>query len=119
MTIAVRDTEIENLKHRPYDEEHRRLAERKVNALPDESKDLVHFLLHYGETEAEELLKHCQNPTYCNSAVQRARLDGLVVDTKTGNPGQASSRYFWKINPKFEIVLQDLLGKRENPRYFL
>jgi hypothetical protein len=47
-TIADKDAEIERLKYRDYDVEHLRLAEGKVNALSDESKDLVYFLLHHG-----------------------------------------------------------------------
>jgi hypothetical protein len=117
--IAKRSAEIEKLKHRDYDEEHRRLAERKVNALSEESKDLVYFLLHHGEMEADELKRHCQNPAYYDSAVQRASLERLVLGTQRGNVGRASVAYFWKVNPQFENVLRDLLGKRENPRYFL
>lgn len=112
-TIATRDAEIEKLKHRPYDEEHRRLAENKVGGLSEVSKDLVSFLLHYGETEANELLKKCRHEPEFNNAVQRARIEGLVQDIRTGNPAQCTERYSWKINPQFETVLQDLLGSRK------
>lgn len=79
--IATRDSEIERLKHRPYDEEHRRLAESRVNALTDAGKDLVYFLLHQGEMESEELKRRCQQPVYFDDALQRARGQGLVRDT--------------------------------------
>ena len=39
-------------KLRHYNEEHRRLAQQKVNALSEAGKDLVYFLLHHGKTEA-------------------------------------------------------------------
>jgi hypothetical protein len=109
--IGKLDAEIEKLKHRPYDEEHRRLAESKVGGLSEVNKDLVCFLLHYGQTEANELLTRCKVPQEFN--VQRARDAGLVVDIRTGNPAQETARYFWKINPLFETVLQDLLGARK------
>jgi len=112
-TIATRDAEIEKLKRRPYDEEHKRLAEGKVNKLSEVGKDLVWFLLHYGETEYNDLWKRCRHTPELNDAVQRARREGLVIDIRTGNPGQATDRYFWKINPQFETVLQDLLGSRK------
>jgi hypothetical protein len=111
-TIAARDAEIERLRHRPYDEEHRRLAELKVNALTEASKDLVYFLLHQGITEADELEKRCQHSPEYNNSLQHARREGLIVDTQMGNPGRSSVRYFWEVNPRFETVLQDLLGKR-------
>jgi hypothetical protein len=111
--VAARDAEIERLKHRDYDEEHKRLAESKVNVLSEMSKDLVCFLLHYGENEADELRKRCRHEPEFNDAVQRAREAGLVVDRQTGNAGQSTLRYFWKINPEFKVVLQDLLGRRK------
>lgn len=100
-------------EHRPYDEEHRRLAERKVNNLPEASKDLVYFLLHHGKTEAEELRRHCIHDPDFNDAVQRAREAGLVMHSHTGETSRPSVLYFWEVNPKFETVLRDLLGKRE------
>jgi hypothetical protein len=113
---ALRDAN-EKLKERPYDVEHRRLAENKVDTLSEVSKDLVWFLLHHGETEGEELLKRClQSPEY-NDAVQRAREAGFVLDTQKGKPGRASISCTWKINPEFENVLKDLLGNRK-PVYF-
>jgi len=124
-TVAERDAEfekrnaeIEALKHRPYDEEHRRLAERKVNALTESGKDLVYFLLHHGEFEAEDLRRRCQNPAYFDEAIQRARDERLVIATLKEMMGRTGVHYFWKINPEFTAVLQDLLGKRES-RYFL
>ena len=112
-TIAEGDTEIKRLKQRAYDEEHRRLAEGKVENLSEVSKDLVWYLLHYGETETTELWKKCRHTPEFNDATQRARDAGLVLDSRTGNPGQGRDRYFWKINAQFETVLQDLLGDRK------
>jgi hypothetical protein len=118
-TIADRDAEIERLKHRPsYDGEHLRLAQLKVDALTDAGKDLVCFLLHNGPTEVDELQKRCQNPAYFSEAAERTRQQKLVIINETGNPGQASVKYFWEVNPQFRIVMQDLLGMRET-RYFL
>jgi len=117
---SAKDKEIESLKNerdllkqRPYDEEHRQLAEGKVNKLSEVSKDLVCYLLHYGETEADDLQKRCKHSPEYNDAVQRARDAGLVIDTQVGNPGRSSVRYLWKVNPKFETVLEDLLGQRK------
>jgi predicted nucleotide-binding protein len=104
--------EVDSLKHLSYDEEHRRLAEGKVNKLPEESKDLVWFLLHHGKQELEDLRKHCTHDPLFNDAVQRAREAGLVIGTQEGNPARASVLYFWEVNSEFKTVLQDLLGKR-------
>ena len=117
-TITARDAEIAKLKHRDYDDEHFRLAERKFNALTDPGKDLVHFLLHRGETEGSELEKRCQQPAYYNEAVQRARIEGLVVFAERPKVGRSGVYYVWSINPEFKAVLQDLVGKRE-VRHFL
>jgi len=105
--------ERDALKHRPYDDDHRRLAEQKVSKLSEVSKDLVHFLLHHGRTEAEDLRKHCWQDPEFNDAVQRAREAGLVVSSQVGNPARPSVLYFWEVNPEFKAVLQDLLGSRE------
>jgi hypothetical protein len=102
---------------RDYDEEHRRLAQEKLSRLNEEATDAVYFLLHHGEMELEELRKHCWQDPIFNDAVQRARREGLLIDRQSGNPGRSSVQYFWKVNPKFESVLQELLGKRQ-PRFF-
>jgi hypothetical protein len=113
--LAADTTEKETPSH--YDEQHRRLAQEKLGRLTDESTDAVYFLLHHGETELEELRKHCWQDTIFNDAVQGARREGLLTDRQEGNPGRASVKYFWKVNPKFESVVQELLGKRQ-PRFF-
>jgi hypothetical protein len=121
----AKDQEIESLKverdalkNRPYDDDHKRLAEDKVNKLSEASKDLVHFLLHHGKTEGADLEQHCLHMPQFNEAVQRARGEALVLASQTtGNQGRSGIKYFWEVNPHFEPVLQDLLGKRE-PRYF-
>jgi hypothetical protein len=117
---SAKDQEIESLKaerdalkRRPYDEEHRRLAEQKLNTLSEAGKDLVYFLLHHGKTEAEELRKQCKHDPEFNDAVQRARDAALVVGTQRGEPYRSSVTYFWEVNPHFEAVLQDLLGNRK------
>ena len=117
-TIKAQDSEIENLKHRSYDEEHLRLAERKVNALTDPGKDLVYFLLHHGEMESNELQRRCQNPASYDEAVQRARDERLMVGIPREILGRSGVHYFWMINSEFAEVLKDLLGARES-RYFL
>jgi hypothetical protein len=116
----AKDEEIESLKverdalkQRPYDAEHKHLAESKVNKLSEVSRDLVSYLLHYGETESNELLRRCKHQPEFNDAVQRAREASLVLDVRTGSAAQGTERYSWKTNPKFEIVLQDLLGNRK------
>ena len=119
-TITCRDVEIEKLKHRPYDAEHRELAQRKVDALTDSGKDLVRFLLHNGEIETDELKKRCQNPAYFDEALQRTRTEMLIVADPREIKGRSGVHYFWKINPHFQEVLRDLdLTGRREPRYFL
>lgn len=118
---AKTDIEIESLKaetaalkHRPYDAEHLRLAEGKLNKLSEMSKDLLWYLLHYGKTEADELQnQRCRHSPEFNEAVQRARDAGLVKNSYTGDMYRPSARYFWEINPHFEAVLRDLLGDRK------
>lgn len=73
--------ELDEAKRRPYDEEHRRLAEQKVDALSDAGKDLIYFLLHNGKTESEELRRHCLHDPEFNGAVQGGREQGLVLGT--------------------------------------
>jgi hypothetical protein len=102
---------------RDYDEEHRRLAQEKLGRLTEEATDAVYFLLHHGEMEHEQLRKHCWHDPIFNDAIQRARGEGLLLDRQTGNAGRSNLQYFWKVNPKFESVLQELLGKRQ-PRFF-
>lgn len=102
---------------RDYDEEHRRLAQEKLARLTEEATDAVYFLLHHGEMEHEQLRRHCSQDPIFNDAIQRARGEGLLVDRQTGNAGRSNLQYFWKVNPKFDSVLQELLGKRQ-PRFF-
>jgi len=116
--IAKRDSEIERLRYRAYDDEHLRLAEKKVNALTEAGKDLVCFLLHHGEMENGELQGRCQNQAYYEEAIRRARDERLLVATQRAIVGRTGVHLFWNINPEFRTVLQDLLGRRE-ARYFL
>ena len=115
--IEALKAEMDLLRRRPYDEDHKRLVERKLSALSEVSKDLLWYLLHYGETEANELLSKCKHAPDFNDAVQRARDQGLVLDLRTGSAAQGTERYSWKINPNFEPVLRDLLGGRR-PTFF-
>ena len=119
-TIHERDLQIEKLKHRSYDVEHLRIAQSKVNALTDGSRDLVYFLLHNGETEGEDLQRCCQNPTYFDEALQRPRNEKLIVAEARNVAGRSGVQYFWKINPQFQDVLQDLdLSAKREPRLFI
>lgn len=105
----------QNLKQQPrgdYDLEHRQLAESKVKTLSESGKDLVHFLLHHGKTEANDLMAQFKHRPEYGEAVQQARREGLVKDSVTGNPARPGTLYFWEVNPVFESVLRDLLGKR-------
>ena len=110
--IAGLDSDIEILKHRDYDEEHKRLAQQKLGQLREISLDLICLLLHHGKIEQEDLRKHCQHDPEFNEAIQRARELDLIRNSMEPIPGRAGLQYFWKVNPAFEIVLQDVLGKR-------
>lgn len=111
-TIAERDAEIEKLKHRPYDEAHRQLADSKLNAISEASKDAVYFLLHHGKTEAEEFRKKCKHDPEFFPAIERARDAGLLLHI-VGEQYRSTGTHFWEVKPAFNVVLQDLLGKRQ------
>ncbi len=116
-TISGQSAEIERLKHRDYDEEHRRLAERKLGALSELGKDLIWFLLHHDRTESDELRRRCQHEPEFNDAIQRAREQDLVRPTMAPIVGRPGYQHFWEVNPQFLTVLQDLSGRR-NVVYF-
>lgn len=104
--------EVEALKSRrgQYDEKHLQLAKSKLMKLSPASKSLVLYLLHYGRTEQEALVKKCQPPEQFYEAIQQASREGLVKDSHTGNTARPGTLYFWEINPAFEVVLKELLG---------
>ena len=96
-----------------FESEHIRLAESKVSKLSQASKGLVIYLLHHGKTELDALAKKCQPPDQFNDAIQQASREGLVKDSVTGNPARPDTLYFWEVNPTFEAVLRDLLGREK------
>ncbi len=98
-------------QHSEFEAEHRRLAESKVGKLSRASKGLVIYLLHHGKTELDALAKKCQPPDQFNDAIQQASREGLVKDSVSGNPARPGTLYFWEVNPTFDAVLRDLLGK--------
>jgi hypothetical protein len=105
-----------NLKQQPrgdYELAHRQLVESKVYTLSEPAKDLVHFLLHHGKTEANDLMTQFKHQPEYGEAIQQARREGLVKDSATGNPARPGTLYYWEVNPVFEGVLRDLLGKRQ------
>jgi len=97
MDTALRT--IETLSYRPYDEAHKKLAEMKLEELSEECKDAVNFLLHHGETEGDELVKHCKRTPGCYIDIQRARENRLLVVEEKPIPGRAGVRYWWRVNP--------------------
>jgi hypothetical protein len=97
-------------RHGEFEAEHTRLVERKVMKLSPESKSVVVYLLHHGKTELNALVKQCRIEQF-NDAIQQASREGLVKDSVTGNPARPGTLYYWEINPAFEAVLKDLLGK--------
>jgi hypothetical protein len=104
-----------DMKKQPSSEfelKHRQLAESKLNALSEAGKDLVHFLLHHGRTEANDLIAQFKHRPEYGEAIQQARGEGLVKDSATENPARPGTLYFWEINPVFEGALRDLLGRR-------
>ena len=44
------------------------------------------------------------------------RIKEMPLKVLKRHAGRSSLQYFWKVNPKFESVLQELLGKRQ-PRF--
>ncbi len=108
-------TEIERLQTRPYDLEHRRLAEGKVRNFPHTEKDLLRFLLHHGRTEQSQLQKQCQDhPAVFSTALGNVERAGLILRNEVPRPGRASIDLYWQINPTFEAVLRDLLFPSDN-----
>ncbi len=97
-------------QHGPFDVEHDRLAKEKLARLSETSSKLVLHLLHYGKTEATELMNKCQPKEQFNEAIQQARREGLVKDSASGNPSRPGTLYFWEVNPSFEIALRELLS---------
>lgn|GEM_PF-3204143 len=113
-TIEQLDAEIRRLKD--FDESQEQLAEEKLKALNDDSIDAVCFLLHHGETEIQELEKHCSlqpGTRLFNDALQQARGVGFIIQVQAPVPGRASVKYSWKVKPEFESALRYLLAKRE------
>jgi len=103
--------EVERLKVRPYDAEHRKLAEAKVEALSASGRDLLRFLLHRGRTENGQLRLSCQDHhSVFEEALSRARGSGLIMEVYEPGVGRAGVDLCWQVNPQFEVVLKDILA---------
>jgi hypothetical protein len=110
---SLNDTYAEIRRLRAFDEEQKRLAEQTLKALPDPTVDAVCFLLRYGETEIEELRRHCKTPATFADVLQRAHESGLSVSNQYPIPGRAGIKIAYQVNPKFEAALRYLLGRRQ------
>jgi hypothetical protein len=108
--------QIEDLKKRPYDVDHRKLAEGKLQELTTTGRDLLRFLLHRGRTDFSFILAACQTDRKLfQEAFEAMRLSGLIVKSDQQAPGRASLIPFLEINPEFTPMLKDLLYPRDEP----
>jgi len=122
--VRDRDQEIARLSVRPYDEAHRRSARDKLETHSYIERDLLRFLLQRGETAGALIYQHSQvGDTFCTQALERLTHEGLLlVRTDMSRPTLEQPR-FWRTNPLFEAVLQDLLYPRNEaqvtPAFFI
>jgi hypothetical protein len=100
---------IEELSRKPYDDAHRKLVEEKLQRMTPGAADLLRYILHHGRVDSLALhIAFGANPDF-QSQLGTLYLEGLLSKTEEPNPGRASVKTFWQINPQFVAVLQDLL----------
>jgi len=126
LEVAINRLTAENtkLKVRPYDEARRQTVQSKLKTYSDTERDLLRFLLQRGETVGALIYQHSQiGDAFCTQALERLTRDGLLlVRTDMSQPLIEQPR-FWRINPIFESLLNDLLYPREEsqatPRFIV
>ena len=113
--------EIARLVVKPYDEQHRKIAEQKLGALDGSSRALVVFLLHRGPTKMDTLRQRCQDAECIFSdGLGRAEREDLIERSEQQRPGRAGIDLYFDIKPAFRTVLEDLLGNAAaGPHYGL
>jgi hypothetical protein len=102
------------LKIKPYDQVQRHTVQSKLKTYSDVERDLLRFLLQRGETVGALIYQHSQvGDAQCTQALEKLTREGLLmVRTDMSQPLIEQPR-FWRINPIFEPVLNDLLFPRE------
>lgn len=106
--------EVKQLRIRPYEAEHCRVAEEKLAKVGVNGRNLLRYLLHLGPTEQPKMFADAkmEHATFVRSleVVERTRLIVAHVDARRG-PGQITIS--WEINPAFVEVLKELLFPRQ------
>jgi hypothetical protein len=112
--------QIDQLRIKPYSEEHRRITERKIGTLTDPSRALVIYLLHGGQTKLDALRQRCQDAEdIFSDALGRAEREDLIRRLEQLHVGRAGIDFYFDINPAFRSALEDLLGAATAEPHFI
>jgi AbiU2 len=85
-------------------------ADRKLQELDTTAKDLLRFLLERGECDRETIVKAARvNAKSLEAAVENAKTRGLIVHRDDASFLPSFILTFWRVNPQYEEVLQELL----------
>ncbi len=113
---------IEELQRRPYDDEHVQIVKQKIDELGQDERDLLRYLVHYGETEGQHLcLASGVNSNIFDPILNRAIGSQLLEKREQQKAGRTGIDTYWLVRPHFQLALKDVLFPRNetsSPRYF-
>jgi hypothetical protein len=120
--ISLLEEEIRQLKIRPYDDAQRRLVMQKIGPLQADDRDLLRYLVQFGEREQTRIFDESGiDHNEFSKSFDRVAKSGLLVMEEKPKIGRAGIDNYWRINSNFVEVLRDQLFPRqeESPqRYF-
>ncbi len=106
-------SQITKLKIKPYDETQLETVGEKLKNTNCTERDLLRFLLQRGETEGNLISLASQvSQAEWIPAVEKLTQRGLLLMREDTSQRPAYLPRFWRVNPAFEAVLQDLLYPR-------
>jgi hypothetical protein len=106
-------SQVDLLQVRPYGHAHEELAQRKIDSLGPSERDLLRYLLHFGETEQERLSAASAMGTAFAETLDKVARTQLINKIERSKLGRAGIDSFWQVRPEFVEVLRDLLFPRQ------
>lgn len=114
--ITTLESEVQQLRTRPYDSAQLNLVRTLLIKLGTDERDLLRYLVQFGEQEHIKLALECGIPEHQFGQIfDKVARTNLLSRDERPRPGRSSTTLHFRVNPQFEGVLRDELFPRQEP----
>jgi len=111
--IAALEGEIRQLRVRPYDSAQLDLVRGRLAKLGSDERDLLRYLVEFGEQEHMKLFMECGMPEHeFGQIFDKVVRTNLLTREEQPRPGRSGTTLHFRVNTQFETILRDELFPR-------